>query len=444
MIRSVLEPMNMEFIEAIHELEKERGISAEILFDAIEAALISAYKKNFASMQNVKVTIDRQTGKIKVFAYKAIVESVEDEKQEISLADAQKINPTYTMEDMAEFEVTPGEFGRIAAQTAKQVVVQRIREAERGMIYDAYINREGDIVTGIVQRYEQRNLIIDLGKVEAIIPASEQIPGEICQPFERIKAYVVEVKNLNKGPQILLSRTHPGLIRRLFELEVPEIHDGIVEIKGVSREAGSRSKIAVHSNNPNVDPVGACVGQRGNRVQTIVNELHGEKMDIIPWSQDPVELIYNALSPAKALGVYPKNEDYAAALVVVPDHQLSLAIGREGQNARLAAKITGWKIDIKSESQARTQSLYPEEYETNTYPNNYYDDEDGYYEEGYEEEMYEEEGYEEERSEEEGYEEEESCEEGNREQENSGQEENGAGYQDDREEYYGEVGQGKE
>ncbi|MCL1790788.1 MAG: transcription termination factor NusA [Peptococcaceae bacterium] len=422
--------MNMEFIEAIHELEKERGISAEVLFDAIEAALISAYKKNFVSMQNVKATIDRQTGKIKVFAYKAIVETVEDEKQEISLVDAQKINPTYTTDDMAEFEVTPGEFGRIAAQTAKQVVVQRIREAERGMIYDAYINREGDIVTGVVQRYEQRNLIIDLGKVEAIIPASEQIPGEICQPFDRVKAYVVEVKNLNKGPQILLSRTHPGLIRRLFELEVPEIHDGIVEIKSVAREAGSRSKIAVCSNNSNVDPVGACVGQRGNRVQVIVNELHGEKMDIIPWSADPVDFIYNALSPAKALGVYPKNEDYAAALVVVPDHQLSLAIGREGQNARLAAKITGWKIDIKSESQARNQSLYPEEYLINAYQEGYFDEEpdepyDGYYDEGYEEEGYEPENAHQEGPEQEGPEQEgpEHGIEQEEEQESSGQQE---------------------
>jgi N utilization substance protein A len=374
--------MNMEFIEAIHELEKERGISAEILFDAIEAALISAYKKNFSSMQNVKVTVDRLTGKIKVFAYKNIVEEVEDDKQEIALAEARKINPDFTLEDLVEYEVTPGEFGRIAAQTAKQVVVQRIREAERGMIYDEYINREGDIVTGIVQRYEQRNLIVDLGKVEAVIPATEQIPGEVHQPFDRIKAYVVEVKNLNKGPQILLSRTHPGLIRRLFELEVPEIHDGVVEIKGVAREAGSRSKIAVYSRNANVDPVGACVGQRGNRVQVIVNELHGEKMDIIPWSPDPIELIFNALSPAKALGVYPKNEDYTAALVVVPDHQLSLAIGREGQNARLAAKITGWKIDIKSETQARTQNLYPEEFGDPNYYEEYYD------EEGYDQEYY--------------------------------------------------------
>lgn len=354
--------MNMEFIEALHELEKDRGISAEILFEAIEAALISAYKKNFASLQNVRVHIDRMTGEFKVFARKTVVEEVEDSRTQVSLTEARKIDPNYTVEDIVEYEVTPREFGRIAAQTAKQVVVQRIREAERGMIYDEYINREGDIVTGVVQRYDQKNVIVDLGKVEAILTAQEQIPGETYQPFERIKTYVVEVKKTTKGPQIMLSRTHPGLIKRLFELEVPEIHDGLVEIKGVSREAGARSKIAVFSRDANVDPVGACVGPKGSRVQTIVNELKGEKIDIVNFSTDPEEFVANALSPAKVVGVYPKPNE-KVALVVVPDYQLSLAIGKEGQNARLAAKLTNWKIDIKSESQALAQNLIPEKEE---------------------------------------------------------------------------------
>ena len=343
--------MNMEFIEALHELEKGRGISAEILFEAIEAALISAYKKNFGSLQNVRVLIDRLTGEFKVYARKTVVETVEDARTQVGLEDARKLDPNYQLEDIVEYEVTPREFGRIAAQTAKQVVVQRIREAERGMIYDEYVNREGDIVTGVVQRYEQKNVIVDLGKVEAVLPAQEQIPGEVYQSFERIKTYVVEVKKTTKGPQIMLSRTHPGLIKRLFELEVPEIHDGIVEIKGVSREAGARSKIAVYSRDSNVDPVGACVGPKGVRVQTIVTELKGEKIDIVNFSTDPQEFVANALSPAKVVGVYPKPNE-KVAIVVVPDYQLSLAIGKEGQNARLAAKLTGWKIDIKSESQA--------------------------------------------------------------------------------------------
>lgn len=354
--------MNMEFIEALHELEKDRGISADILFEAIEAALISAYKKNFASLQNVRVHIDRMTGEFKVFARKNVVEEVEDSRTQVSMEEARKIDPNYAIDDVVEYEVTPREFGRIAAQTAKQVVVQRIREAERGMIYDEYINREGDIVTGIVQRYDQKNVIVDLGKVEAILTAQEQIPGETYQPFERIKTFVVEVKKTTKGPQVMLSRTHPGLIKRLFELEVPEIHDGLVEIKGVSREAGARSKIAVYSRDSNVDPVGACVGPKGSRVQTIVTELKGEKIDIVNYSTDPEEFVANALSPAKVVGVYPKPNE-KVALVVVPDYQLSLAIGKEGQNARLAAKLTNWKIDIKSESQALAQNLIPDKNE---------------------------------------------------------------------------------
>lgn len=380
--------MNMEFIEAIHELEKEKGISAEILFEAIEAALISAYKKNFSSLQNVRIHIDRLTGEIKVYARKNVAETVEDSRVQISLAEAQAIDPNYTLDDVVEFEVTPREFGRIAAQTAKQVVVQRIREAERGLIYDEYINREGDIVTGVVQRYEQRNVIVDLGKVEAVLPATEQIPGESYQPFERIKTYVVEVKKTTKGPQILLSRTHPGLIKRLFELEVPEIHDGIVEIKSVAREAGARSKIAVYSRDHNVDPVGACVGPKGSRVQTIVNELKGEKMDIINWSADPVEFVSNALSPAKVIGVYPRYEE-KVTLVVVPDYQLSLAIGKEGQNARLAAKLTGWKIDIKNETVAIANNLIPPEpVQTEEEYDEYYDSEYEGYEDGEYDETY--------------------------------------------------------
>jgi N utilization substance protein A len=351
--------MNMEFIEALHELEKGRGISTEILFEAIEAALISAYKKNFGSLQNVRVLIDRLSGEFKVYARKTVVETVEDARTQVGLEDARKLDPNYQLEDIVEYEVTPREFGRIAAQTAKQVVVQRIREAERGMIYNEYVNREGDIVTGVVQRYEQKNVIVDLGKVEAVLPAQEQIPREVYQSFERIKTYVVEVKKTTKGPQIMLSRTHPGLIKRLFELEVPEIHDGVVEIKGVSREAGARSKIAVYSRDINVDPVGACVGPKGARVQTIVTELKGEKIDIVNYSTDPQEFVANALSPAKVVGVYPKLNE-KVAIVVVPDYQLSLAIGKEGQNARLAAKLTGWKIDIKSESQASTLNIIPQ------------------------------------------------------------------------------------
>ncbi|HVJ47763.1 transcription termination factor NusA [Desulfitobacterium sp.] len=369
--------MNMEFIEALHELEKERGISAEILFETIEAALISAYKKNFASLQNVRVSIDRTSGEFKVFSRKTVVEAVEDNRTQVTLEEARKIDPNYNLEDIVEYEVTPRDFGRIAAQTAKQVVVQRIREAERGMIYDEYINREGDIVTGVVQRYDQKNVIVDLGKVEAILTAQEQIPGETYQPFERIKTYVVEVKKTTKGPQIMLSRTHPGLIKRLFELEVPEIHDGYVEIKGVSREAGARSKLAVYSREPNVDPVGACVGPKGSRVQTIVSELKGEKIDIVNYSPDPQEFVANALSPAKVIGVYTKPNE-KVALVVVPDYQLSLAIGKEGQNARLAAKLTNWKIDIKSESQALAQNLIPEDNDQDATEYNEYSEYENY------------------------------------------------------------------
>lgn len=341
--------MNIEFIEALKEIEQEKGIDMEVLLEAIEAALISAYKKNFGS-QNVRIAIDRVTGEIKVYARKNIVEEVHDPKTEITLEEARLEDPNYDLNDIYEKEVTPREFGRIAAQTAKQVVVQRIREAERNIIYDEFVSREDDIVTGVVQRHELGNVFVDLGKVEAILAPSEQISGEQYNQGDRIKTYIVEVKKTTKGPQILLSRTHPGLLKRLFELEVPEIFDGTVEIKSIAREAGSRSKIAVYSKDENVDPVGACVGPKGMRVQAIVNELNGEKIDIVKWSKDPVVFVANALSPAKVLEV-KLNEEEKIAQVVVPDYQLSLAIGKEGQNARLAAKLTSWKIDIKSESQ---------------------------------------------------------------------------------------------
>lgn len=341
--------MNIEFIEAIEQIGKEKGISKEILIEAIEAALISAYKKNFGTAQNVKVYIERDTGEVKVFAQKSVVENVENELLEISVEEAKKYNPRYQKGDILEIEVTPKKFGRIAAQTAKQVVVQRIKEAERNVIYDEFSGRESDIVTGVIQRIDKKNVYIDLGRVEAILMPTEQTPNEEYIQGNRIKTYILEVKKTTKGPQIFVSRTHPGLVKRLFELEVPEIHDGIVEIKGIAREAGSRTKIAVHSRDENVDPVGSCVGPKGARVQAVVDELNGEKIDIIKWSKDPAQFIANSLSPAKVTSVNV-NESEKIANVVVEDYQLSLAIGKEGQNARLAAKLTGWKIDIKSKS----------------------------------------------------------------------------------------------
>lgn len=344
--------MSAELIHALDQLEKEKGIEKEVLIEAIEAALISAFKRNFGSTQNVKIYIDRDTGDVKVFALKRVTSNPESDVLDISLEEARKLNDKYEEEDMAEIEVTPRKFGRIAAQTAKQVVVQRIREAERGIIFDEYYNKEGDIVTGIIQRSERKNVIIDLGKTEATIGPSEQTPGEEYRFNDRIKTYIVEVRKTTKGPQIMVSRTHPGLVKRLFELEVPEIHDGTVEIKSIAREPGSRTKIAVFSRDSNVDPVGACVGQKGTRVQAIVDELRGEKIDIIKWSSSPEEYISSSLSPAKVVRV-DTSEAERSARVTVPDYQLSLAIGKEGQNARLAAKLTGWKIDIKSESQLR-------------------------------------------------------------------------------------------
>ena len=347
--------MNADFISAVQELGKEKGIDTDMLFTAVEEALVAAYKKNYGSNQNVRVDLNKENGEIHVFALRTVVEGPTQEFGEISLDDAREIDERYELDDIVEVEVTPRNFGRIAAQNAKQVVVQRIREAERGMVYERFSGREQDIVTGIVQRVEAGNVYIDLGKVEAVLTAKEQIPGESYQYHERMKTYIVEVKRTNKGPQIMVSRTHPGLLKRLFELEVPEIQDGIVEIKSVSREPGMRSKISVYTADPNVDPVGACVGQKGMRVQSIVNELRGEKIDIVKYSDDPAQYVANALSPAKV--VYTEiNEEEKICRVIVPDYQLSLAIGKEGQNARLAAKLTSWKIDIKSESQAAEEA----------------------------------------------------------------------------------------
>jgi len=346
--------MSAELIHALEQIEKEKGIGKEVLIDAIEAVLITAYKRNFGSAMNVEVYIDRLTGDVRVFALKNIVEKVKDPSTELSLEQAKQFGPDFEVGDVVEVEVTPRKFGRIAAQTAKQVVMQRIREAERGLIYEEFSSKEDDIVSGVITRFERKNVIVDLGRAEAILPPSEQVPGEVYNIHDRIKAYVINVKKTNKNPQIFISRTHPGLVKRLLELEVPEIHDGIVEIKTIAREAGSRTKVAIYSKNENVDPVGACVGQKGSRIRAIVEELRGEMIDIIKWSNIPEEYIASSLSPAKVIRV-DVDEENKVARVIVPDFQLSLAIGKEGQNARLAAKLTGWKIDIKSESQLRAQ-----------------------------------------------------------------------------------------
>jgi N utilization substance protein A len=342
--------MNKEFIEAIAALEKEKDISKDILIEAIESALVSAYKKNYGTSQNVRVNIDREMGDIDVFMRKDVVEEIEDEMVEISLEEALEIDPRYEVGDVVEYQVTPRDFGRIAAQTAKQVVVQRIREAERGMIFDDYIGRQGEIITGTVQRISNETIFVNMGRAEGILAATERVPGETYRINDRIKVFIMDVKKTTKGPQVFLSRSHPGLVKRLFELEVPEIEDGVVEIKSIAREAGSRTKIAVYTEDENVDPVGACVGTGGSRVKNVVDELFGEKIDITTWDEDPRILIKNVLSPAKVEEVMVDEEE-KSAVVVVPDYQLSLAIGKEGQNVRLAAKLCGWKIDIKSHSQ---------------------------------------------------------------------------------------------
>lgn len=343
--------MNKELLSAIEYLSKEKGVTADVICDSLEAVLITAYKKEYDGNPNATVRLDRLTGDYSIVSPKTVVAEVADEENEISSEDARAIDKGYEEGDEILVDVTPKNFGRIAAQAAKQVMIQRLREAERNIVYDEFYGRTDDIITGIIQRIEQKNVYIDLGKAEAVLPYSEQIPTEEYTVGQRIKCYVVEVRNSPKGAQIQLSRTHPGLLKRLFELEVPEIYDGVVELHSVAREPGKRSKIAVYSRDPNVDCVGACVGPKGARVQNIVMELQNEKIDIVKWDEDPAVYIANALSPAQVVSV-TIDEGAKSSVVVVPDYQLSLAIGKAGQNARLAAKLTNWKIDIKSESQA--------------------------------------------------------------------------------------------
>ena len=365
--------MSNELLEALNILEQEKNISKETLLEAIENSLVTACKNHFGKSDNVKVEIDPETCAFSCYQEKTVVDVVEDPVEEISLADAHKVNGNYQLGDIVRVEVKSKEFGRIATQNAKNVILQKIREEERKVIFDEYNSKEKDVVTGVVQRYIGKNVSINLGKADALLTESEQIKGEVFKPTERIKVYILEVKSTSKGPKILVSRTHPELVKRLFESEVTEVKEGIVEIKAISREAGSRTKIAVWSNDPNVDPVGACVGMNGTRVNAIVNELRGEKIDIITWDENPAILIQNALSPAKVISVIA-DADEKSAKVVVPDYQLSLAIGKEGQNARLAARLTGFKIDIKSETQARESGDfmdYENDYEEDDYDDDY-------------------------------------------------------------------------
>ena len=367
---------NNELLEALNILEQEKNISKETLLEAIENSLITACKNHFGKSENVKVNIDPETCEYHVFQEKKVVEKVEDPVEEISLVNAKMIDSKYELDDIVNVEVKSKEFGRIATQNAKNVILQKIREEERKVLFDEYYSKEKDIVTGIVQRYVGKNVSINLGKVDAILTENEQVKGEVFQPTERIKVYILEVKSTSKGPRVLVSRTHPELVKRLFESEVAEVKDGTVEIKAIAREAGSRTKIAVWSNDPDVDPVGACVGMNGARVNAIVNELRGEKIDIITWNENPAMLIENALSPAKVISVIADAEEKAAK-VVVPDYQLSLAIGKEGQSARLAARLTGFKIDIKSETQAREAGDFFD-YENEYEDDEYYDEDGGY------------------------------------------------------------------
>lgn len=339
-------------VTALDALEQEKGIKKEIVIDALEAALVSAYKRNYGQAQNVEVDFDEKKGDIHVYAVKKVVDQVEDDQLEVSLDEALTINKAYELDDEIKFEVTPKNFGRISAQTAKQVIMQRVREAERGVVYEKYSQYEDEIVTGEVSRRDNRYVYVDLGGVEAVMSKQDQIPGEQYEPHDHIKVYVTKVDDSGKGPQVYVSRSASGLLKRLFEQEVPEIYDGTVEIVSIAREAGDRAKVAVKSANPDIDPVGTSVGPRGQRVQTIVNELHGENMDIVEWVDDPAAYIANALNPAEVEDVLFDEEDERSCMVVVPDYQLSLAIGKRGQNARLAAKLTGYKIDIKSETDA--------------------------------------------------------------------------------------------
>ncbi len=356
--------MNGNLIEAIKGLAKIKKVDEEVIFDALDMVLLTAYKRESGSNAKASVSLNRETGDYHIYEEKIVVDEVNPESEEsvnqISLADAKKIDRSYEVGDMLQIDVTPKDFGRVAAQAAKQVMIQKLREAERGSIYEEFSGREGDVVTGTVKWSEARTIFVDLGRVEGILPYQEQIEGEVFHPNDKIKCYVYEVRKTTKGPEIILSRSHPGLLKRLFELEVPEIYSGTVEIKNVVREAGSRSKIAVYAMDPNVDPVGACVGPKGQRVQNIVNELHDEKIDIVRGDEDPAIFIANALSPAKVISVSVWEEE-KSSYVIVPDYQLSLAIGKAGQNARLAAKLTNWKIDIKSESQANEEGFGSEE-----------------------------------------------------------------------------------
>ena len=339
--------MNEELLSALADLCEEKGIDKDVILDALEAALIAGYKRNFASAQNVSVELDRETGKLGVYAQKTVSEQVTDDQLQISLDDAKKLSGAFEIGDVVNIEVTPKDFGRIAAMTAKQVVTQRIREAERGIIFSEYTEKENEIVSGKVERIERGNVFIDIGKVEAMLPVNEQVEGERYELGKMIHCYVSEVRNGTKGTQIVVSRSHPGLVKKMFQREVPEIQDGLVEIKSISREAGSRTKIAVHSADPDVDAQGSCIGPKGMRVQTIGDELNDEKIDIVKWSEDPVEFISAALSPSKVLSV-EIDEEEKSAKVTVPEYQLSLAIGKSGQNVRLAARLTGWKIDISA------------------------------------------------------------------------------------------------
>ena len=374
---------NNELLEALTILEQEKNISKETLLLAIQDSLVTACKNHFGSSDNVEVLIDPDTCEYKVYQKKTVVAEVLNPVEEISLVNAKMIDSKYEEGDIVNIEVISKDFGRIATQNAKNVILQKIREEERKVLFDEYYSKEKDIVTGIVQRYVGRNVSINLGKVDAMLTENEQVKGEVFKPTELIKLYILEVKSTSKGPKILVSRTHPEVVKRLFESEVAEVREGIVEIKAIAREAGSRTKIAVWSNDPDVDPVGAGVGMNGARVNAIVGELRGEKIDIITWNENPAMLIENALSPAKVISVIA-DADEKSAKVVVPDYQLSLAIGKEGQNARLAARLTGFKIDIKSETQARESGDffdYEEDYDDEYYDDEYYDDEDGYVEE---------------------------------------------------------------
>lgn len=344
---------NKELILALEELEKEKGMDKEYLLEAIETALVTAYKRNFDSLENVKVEMDRQTGATHLYAIKKVVEKVEDPETEIELREAQKINPDYNVDDEINIEIVPRDFGRIAAQTAKQVIIQKLREAEREIVYNEFEERKGEIVSGLIQKADGNIVVMDLGKLEGVMPKKEQIPTETYRVNDKIKGYIVKVEKGQKGaPQVMVSRSHPDFVRKLLEFEIPEIYEGVIEIKSVSRDPGYRSKVAVYSPDPNIDPVGSCVGQKGVRIQNVINELNGEKIDVIEWNEDPSIYIAASLLPAQILAVDIKPENKFAQ-VIVPDDQLSLAIGKSGQNARLAARLTDWKIDIKSETQFR-------------------------------------------------------------------------------------------